>query len=136
MIDTTQALAWAFLILFTLLAATSIMLIYMLTMQFRKHDNMERTFKREACNLIFILCFFGSTYFIRFFSDYFIVPDLLDEPDPSKLTCNPVVKGGELSFCPSFKFILYYMTTTLLWDFLPIGLILVFHYRNFMPKDF
>jgi len=49
----------------------------MLKLQFEKEINIKRSFKKEACNLIFILVFFGSTYLLRFFSDYFAVPVLV-----------------------------------------------------------
>ena len=56
----------------------------------------------------------------------------IDSSDP----CTPAVKGNVSMICPSFKFILYYMITTVFWDLLPIGLLLIFHYRNFRTSSF
>lgn len=75
----TVKLAWAFLALFFLLLVTTGTLVYMLTSQMKKVTELERSFKREAVNLMCILILFGSTYLLRFFSDKFIVINLLNE---------------------------------------------------------
>ncbi len=130
--------------MFLILALTTGYLICMLKLQFEKQINIERSFKKEACNLIFILVFFGSTYLLRFFSDYFIVPRLVNKGvvismDPST-PCSPIVeidKGHPVPMiCPTFEFVLYYQITTLFWDLFPIGLLLIFHYRNFKTSSY
>ena len=139
----TKELSWGFLTLFLILALTTGYLIYMLKLQFEKQINIERSFKKEACNLIFILVFFGSTYLLRFFSDYFAVPVLVQEGVDKSMNpstyCKPIVeitKGHPVPMvCPTFTFMLYFMITTLFWDLFPIGLLLIFHYRNFKTSS-
>lgn len=129
--------------MFLVLALTTGYLICMLKLQFEKQINIERSFKKEACNLIFILVFFGTTYLLRFFSDYFVVPILVQKGvdismNPLTL-CYPSVekaKGHPVPMiCPTFTFMMYYMITTLFWDLFPIGLLLIFHYRNFKTSS-
>jgi hypothetical protein len=61
-----------------------------------------------------------------------MTPWLLKDPR----TCMPAVKDHALMICPSFKFIMYYIITTFFWDLLPIGLLLIFHYRNFRTTTY
>ncbi len=77
-------------------------------------------------NLKIVLVAFFATYFLRWLSDNWMVPYLLDTEN--LVIC---VSEGEKDICASFALLLFYTWTTAIWDFLPIFLIMWFHHHNF-----
>ena len=77
-------------------------------------------------NLSIILVFFCSTYVLRFISDKYIVPRLA-QPQHWKLC----TLEGRTTYCIDSVFIQYYLWTSLLFDFAPLGIIVFFHHRSF-----
>ena len=74
---------------------------------------------------------FTMTYLIRWIGDYFVVPKMLT---PDKL--NECTFNGDSSttLCVSFEFIIYCLLSSLVYDFLPIFLIVIFHFLAFRIK--
>ena len=85
--------------------------------------------------LISILTFFSASYLIRVICNSFLV-DITTINKPFEL-CEKQSSGTtppEKVSCVYFSTIIYFMTTPIIFDFLPIGAILFFHKRNFTIK--
>ena len=74
-----------------------------------------------------MLSIFTLTYAFRFLGDYFIVPLALSEKHLAICKLESGVEG----VCVSALFSYYYVWSSMLYDFLPLLLIAMFHYRSF-----
>ena len=74
--DTAQDLSWVFLTEAILLFISVVFLTRQMVRGKKSVRNLPEVFESEAKNLTCILVFFVSTYFLRFLSDYFVVPRL------------------------------------------------------------
>ena len=128
--DGALVLAWAFLATSIILLVTICVLYYSVKKRSALQISDPGEFHQEMKNLVIIQIIFFVTYFLRFFSDYFVVPTLLD--DEALLMC---FKQQYYSVCTSYSFIMYYVWTSFLWDFLPLGILFMSHYRNFSRKS-
>ena len=90
---------------------------------------MPKEFHNETRNLLFILITFFLTYFTRYISDYFFIPQLNDVDE-----VGPCLYYETKTVCSSFTLVMYYTWSELIWDFLPVFLLIWFHHRNFRPK--
>lgn len=90
---------------------------------------MSSAFNSEANHLSCILIFFSLTYLLRFCSDQWIIPRLQTEEH-----LVPCTLDGQTTICVNTEFILYYLWTSLLFDFAPIIVIIYFHHKSF-KKD-
>ena len=77
------------------------------------------------------MVFFGATYLLRFMFDLIVVPDQINIDD----VCYPEIKDFEPSYCPTFAFTMSYVCSAILWDYLPIGLIVIFHFKSFRAAE-
>ena len=109
--------------------ATILVLSYKINKRTVKAINLPAAFKQEMRNLFWILSIFFATYFLRFFSDYFMVPRLLTPDDLYECEIQ------QKEICGSFQLIIYYCWTTLIWDFLPIVILFWFHHKNFKAES-
>ena len=87
---------------------------------------MRKEFGGELCRLFTMLIIFASTYLLRYIGDYFFVPKLTTASNLRSCTLN-----GTVTFCNSFLFEFYYILSSLIYDFLPISLIVIFHFLAF-----
>ena len=77
-----------------------------------------------------MLIIFTFTYLIRWIGDAFLVPMFLKINDLNNCTLE-----GTPTSCSSFIFVFYYMLSSLIYDFLPISLIVFFHFLAFRMKE-
>ena len=123
--STVRKMSFGFLILSLLLVASVIILMRTLAKGKQRLSNLSSAFSSEANHLSCILLFFCSTYTLRFLSDYLILPKLQERSVPC------VINQDHLTECVTLTFILYYMYSSLLFDFAPLSVIIYFHHRSF-----
>ena len=125
--------AITFLVLFFLLLSSVLYLMHQLRQGSKKITDLPSAFSGEAKNLLFILLLFSSTYLIRFISDWWVVPNAFYTITYySESNCWVKSDGVPINTkCLNFGFYLYYLPITLLFDFLPLIVIMSFHHNTF-----
>ena len=113
----------------TLCLVASVAWLFSLLRKGRKQyrELEESTFYGEFAHLSWILIVFVLTYVVRFFSDYFYLAPLIE--DTNKLVECTI--DGEDTYCISANVIIYYVWTSLIFDFLPIVILIYFHHQAF-----
>ena len=96
----------------------------------KDQELVRKEFRGELCRLFTMLIIFTSTYLLRWISDYFLVPMLVK---PKYF--NECILKGTVTFCYPFAFLVYYAVSSLVFDTLPILLIVIFHYLAFRSKE-
>ena len=90
----------------------------------------QNVFSKEFRTLLLLLMVFSTSYLIRFLCDVVplkVFPDdfMLDVPPcPHEKPAQDIVALIMLNLCDGYVF-----------DFIPIGSVLLFHYRNFRVKN-
>ncbi len=127
--NAAQIVSWMFL-LTSIGLLISIIILYC---SVKRRNNLKISdpgeFYVEMKQLLQIQVIFFLTYFLRFFSDYFAVPNIIDEQGLEACYVNP-----RYTYCASFRLMVYYIWTSFLWDFLPLALLFWSHYKNFSKK--
>ena len=77
--------------------------------------------------MIIILGFYSTSFLLRFTADKWILPYVI--PDEAFLTC--IDEDNRDLLCSPFIACTYTLSLCFVWDFFPIGAILLFHRRNF-----
>ena len=93
-----EKLSWIFLSLAILLFISVAVLVSQLVKGKRSVRELPDVFESEAKNLTCILIFFCSTYFLRFISDNYVVPNMTDSLEKAM----PCVLDGYPTHCLSF----------------------------------
>lgn len=75
------------------------------------------------------LFIFAITYLLRWISDAYIVPYIVEHH-----VDNCTLEGVE-TFCVKAGFISYYLWTSLIFDLLPLYIIVYFHHKSFRNQD-
>ena len=110
------------------LLVSIVLLWYSLKKRTLSAVSLPNSFSEQTRSLICILIVFFLTYFLRFISDFFVVPYLNDTEEIGKC-----IILAERPICSSYSLIIYYTWTSMIWDFLPLFLLFWFHHRNFRP---
>jgi len=108
------------------LVITVSILYFSVKRELRLIDADDKQFKQEFTRLFVMLGVFSLTYLTRWISDYWLVPNLALQS--TSIAC---VIDGFLTFCTSYKFTQYYLLSSLFFDWLPLGLIVLFHFQSF-----
>ena len=122
-----KIVSWFFLACALGILASILYLYYSIRKRVAKGISFPESFRKEMKNLWRILIIFFFTYFLRFVSDYFILPKLQMNPEKF-LAC---LDDPKRTVCASNTLIIYYTLTCLIWDYLPLTLIFWFHYKSF-----
>ena len=77
-----------------------------------------------------MLSVFTFTYAFRFLIDFIVIPHYLDADN--LIPCNV---AGNVTFCLPYGLILYYILSSLVYDFVPIFCIEIFHFKSFQPVN-
>ena len=118
-------MSYGYLALSILLFASVLLLRISFSQGKKRVTDLASAFDSEANHLICILVFFCSTYLMRFVSDRWLIA-LLAKPVPC------TVPGiDHVTICLDITFFLYYLWTSLLFDFAPLSVIIYFHHQSF-----
>lgn len=117
-------MSYGFAALSVMLFVSVSILIKTLNTGKKKLVGLSSAFSSEANHLICILVFFCSTYILRFASDRFVLPKLEEE----NVAC---MLDGQQTICVTACFVLYYMYSSLMFDFAPLAVIIYFHHMSF-----
>ena len=117
-------MSYGFAALSVMLFVSVSILIKTLNTGKKKLVGLSSAFSSEANHLICILVFFCSTYILRFASDRFVLPKLEEE----NVACT---LDGQQTICVTASFVLYYMYSSLMFDFAPLAVIIYFHHMSF-----
>ena len=123
----SKTVSWFFLACALGILASILYLYYSIRKRVAKGISFPQSFRKEMKNLWRILIVFFFTYFLRFVSDYFILPTL-KMSDTEFYEC---IYYSDHKVCASDTLIIYFTLTNLLWDYLPLTLIFWFHYKSF-----
>ena len=88
---------------------------------------VTNSFAGETKNLIIILTFYSASFLIRFAADKWVLPTVI--PDDAYVTCLDHDRRNVI--CDPFVGCAYTLALGFVWDFFPIGAILLFHRQNF-----
>ena len=107
-------------------------IVLLISRLFAKQKKMRATgvnnsFAGETKNLLVIMFFYSLSFLMRFLVDFWLKPRVI--PQQSEHTC--VDQNHQSIICYPYYDAVYSMAFTFVWDFFPIGAILVFHRRNF-----
>ena len=116
-----------FLVLTILLFASISLVIWKLKVKARL-SRVTTGFKKEIRNLLIILFLFSFSFLTRWVFDAFLVKDIIHGQHNDE-KCHDV--DDCLIFCYPYTLSMILLTTQYVFDILPIGLILLFHYYNF-----
>ena len=108
-----------------ILDASIILLLCRLSAKQKKMQTtgITNSFAGETKNLIIILGFYSASFLLRFAADKWILPYVI--PDEAYLTC--IDEDNHNSLCSPFISCVYTLCLCFIWDFFPIGAILLFH---------
>ena len=131
----SKRLSWSFLAVGVLLGISISLLFYCMTTRSPKIEGLSMTFADEFKNLKITLVIFGSSYILRWLSDYYVSPFIIEHG--GLVQCQTEF-GGDIpiygDLCCSFFFIMYYTLSSFIWDWLPLYTIMYFHHRSFRMK--
>ena len=86
-------------------------------------QGITNSFAGETKNLIIIMGFYSTSFLLRFAADKWVLPKVI--PDEAYLICIDDDNQNEL--CSPFISCVYTLSLCFVWDFFPIGAILLFH---------
>ncbi len=122
-------MAYGFLALFVFLVSSVTFLAISLAKGKRKITDLPVEFQSEVNHMFVFLFIFAITYLLRWISDAYIVPDIVTNH------VQQCILEGVGTFCVKAGFISYYLWTSLIFDFLPLFIIVYFHHKSFRHQD-
>ena len=122
-----QHLAFGFVTITVGLFISVFVLVGNLAIGNMKVSDLPNVFKSETKHLSLILAFFSFTYMVRFISDFWIAP--IFSKTSSLKPC--ILNDGLETLCGPTIAILYAVWMSVLYDFLPLSIIVYFHHKSF-----
>ena len=120
-------MTFGFLFLTIGLFISVIVLVRNLAIGNRRVSDLPSVFKSETQHLSFILIFFSFTYMVRFIFDYWVTPAITNQN-----SLYPCIRDDGLpTVCGSSYSIEAYLWLSVLWDFMPLFVIVYFHHKSF-----
>ena len=133
MIDKTikQLSTW-FFVESGVLALFTLLLILVLRWHFRSGLGLDRkAYKSEILTISWVFSIFIVTYALRGLSDRYLLPHMLE----ARGAIGSNLVDGRLIINVKSSIVVYYMLSSLVFDFLPLLVMFLYHGKNFEPQQ-